>query len=300
LRFVVTGVNGLVGSRLCTQLTAAGHSVVGLGRGPRRVEGAWTYVPCELTRGSEVQETVARAAPEVVFHPASMTNVDGCEKDPAGAWACNVDATVYVARAATAAGAHLVHVSTDYVFDGDEGPYDEAALPNPRGVYATSKAVAEQAARTFAPGCAVARTAIVYGWPPAANLNIGAWLVTALGAGQQVKLFEDQVVSPSLADNVAAMLAELGERRLAGVWHTAGADVVDRVTFGRRLARAFGFDERLIVPARMADLKLPSPRPLRSGLLTDKVQARLSTRPLSIDAQLAAFHTRWREWRVTL
>ncbi len=293
MRFVVTGANGLVGSRLCAQLTAAGHSVVGLGRGPRRTEGGHTYTTCDLTHGAEVAEAIATARPEVVLHPASMTNVDGCEKDPTGAWAGNVEATVHVAKAATAAGAHLVHVSTDYVYDGDHGPYSEEALPNPRGVYATTKAVAEQAARTFAPGCAIARTAIVYGWPAAANLNFGAWLVTAFGAGQQVKLFEDQWVSPSLADNVAAMLIELGERRLGGVWHTAGAEVIDRVTFGRRLARVFGFDEGLIVPTRMAELKLPSPRPLTSGLLTGKVQAQLRTRPLSIDEQLSTFHAHW-------
>ncbi|MCI0569150.1 MAG: SDR family oxidoreductase [Myxococcaceae bacterium] len=293
MRLVVTGANGLVGSRLCAQATAAGHTVVGLGRGPKRTEGPHAYVSCDLTRAAEVEQAIAAAKPDVVLHPASMTNVDGCEKDPSGAWAGNVDATVHVAKATQAAGAHLVHVSTDYVFDGDAGPYAEDALVNPRGVYALTKAVAEQAARTFAPGCAIARTAIVYGWPAAANLNFGAWLVTTLSAGQQVKLFEDQVVSPSLADNVAAMLLELGERRLGGVWHTAGAEVIDRVSFGRRLAGVFGFDERLIIPTRMAELKLPSPRPLRSGLITGKVQAQLSARPLTIDEQLQSFHAHW-------
>ncbi|MGA9524600.1 MAG: sugar nucleotide-binding protein, partial [Myxococcaceae bacterium] len=169
MRILITGANGLVGSRLCAQALAAGYSVVGLGRGPRRVPGAHDYVSCDLTVEADVAQAVAEARPGVVLHPASMTNVDGCERDPAGAWAANVNATVHVAKTATAAGAHLVHVSTDYVFDGDAGPYDEEALPNPRGVYATTKAVAEQAARTFAPGCAIARTAIVYGWPPAAN-----------------------------------------------------------------------------------------------------------------------------------
>jgi dTDP-4-dehydrorhamnose reductase len=293
MRFLVTGSNGLVGSRVCQQLVSAGHTVVGLSRGVRRVEGAFGYQSMGLTQGSAVAEAVATFAPDVIIHPASMTAVDACEKAPEAAWAGNVEATANVAKAARAAGAHLVHVSTDYVYDGDNGPYSEDALPNPRGVYALTKFAAELAARTFVPGATIARTAIVYGWPAAAQLNFGAWLVTTLSKGQQVRLFEDQVVSPSLADNVAAMLVELGERRLSGTWHTAGADVLDRVSFGRRLCRVFGFDEALVVPTRMADMKLPSPRPLKSGLLTAKVQAQLKTRPLTVDEQLARFRAAW-------
>jgi dTDP-4-dehydrorhamnose reductase len=294
MRFLVTGSNGLVGSRVCALLERQGHEVVGVGRGPRRSGGAYRYVEVDLTREPDVAAALASAAPEVVIHPASMTEVDACEKDPEAAFAANVTATAAVARGARKAGAHLVHVSTDYVFDGDAGPYDEDALPNPRGVYAVTKHMGEQAARTFVPGCAIARTAVVYGWPAAGRPNFGAWLVGALEKGQPVKLFEDQVVSPSFADSVAAMLVELGERRLGGVWNTCGGTVIDRVGFGRALCEVFGFDAKLITPTRMADLKLASPRPLRSGLKTDKVQAQLAAKPLALAEALARFHAAWK------
>ncbi|NMO21033.1 SDR family oxidoreductase [Pyxidicoccus fallax] len=294
MRFLVTGSNGLVGSRVCALLERQGHEVVGLGRGPRRTGGSHTYVEVDLTREADVAAALASASPEVVIHPASMTEVDGCEKDPEAAYAANVTAAAAVARGARKAGAHLVHVSTDYVFDGDAGPYDEAALPNPRGVYAVTKHMGEQAARTFVPGCAIARTAVVYGWPAAGRPNFGAWLVGALEKGQPVKLFEDQVVSPSLADNVAAMLVELGERKLGGVWNTCGATVIDRVGFGRALCEVFGFDAKLITPTRMADLKLASPRPLRSAMKTDKAQAQLAAKPLALAESLARFHAAWK------
>ncbi|NRD53164.1 SDR family oxidoreductase [Corallococcus exiguus] len=297
MRFLVTGANGLVGSRVCAQLTERGHEVVGLGRGPRRTGGTHGYVEVDLTREQDVAAAIAQARPEAIIHPASMTEVDACEKDPDAAYAANVHATAAVARAAKLAGAHLVHVSTDYVFDGDAGPYSEDALPNPRGVYALTKHMAEQAARVFAPGCAIARTAVVYGWPAAGRPNFGAWLVGALEKGQPVKLFEDQVVSPSFADSVAAMLVELGERRLGGVWNTCGGTVIDRVGFGRALCEVFGFDASLITPTRMADLKLASPRPLRSGLKTDKVRTELKAQPLELAESLARFHSAWKAHR---
>ncbi|NPC70550.1 SDR family oxidoreductase [Corallococcus exiguus] len=297
MRFLVTGANGLVGSRVCAQLTERGHEVVGLGRGPRRTGGTHGYVEVDLTREQDVAAAIAQARPEAIIHPASMTEVDACEKDPDAAYAANVHATAAVARAAKVAGAHLVHVSTDYVFDGDAGPYSEDALPNPRGVYALTKHMAEQAARVFAPGCAIARTAVVYGWPAAGRPNFGAWLVGALEKGQPVKLFEDQVVSPSFADSVAAMLVELGERQLGGVWNTCGGTVIDRVGFGRALCEVFGFDASLITPTRMADLKLASPRPLRSGLKTDKVRTELKAQPLELAESLARFHAAWKAHR---
>lgn len=294
MRFLVTGSNGLVGSRVCALLERAGHTVVGLGLGARRTKGAYAYVSCDLTREPEVAAAVEAAAPEVVIHTASMTEVDACEKAPEAAFAANVLAAAAVARSARQAGAHLVHVSTDYVFDGDHGPYDEAALPNPRGVYATTKHMGEQAVRIFVPGAALCRTAVVYGWPPAARNNFGAWLVGALSQGQTVRLFEDQFVSPSFADNVAAMLVELGERKLGGVWNTCGAEVVSRVAFGRALCEVFGFDPGLILPSRMADLKLAGPRPLRSGLKVDKARAQLTEKPLGLAESLSRFHLAWK------
>lgn len=297
MRFLVTGSNGLVGSRVCSLLEKAGHTVVGLGRGARRTGGSHGYVEVDLTREADVVNAISAATPEAIIHTASMTEVDACEKDPEQAYAANVTAAAAVAKGARKVGAHLVHVSTDYVFDGDHGPYSEEALPNPRGVYAVTKHMGEQAARTFVPGAALCRTAVVYGWPQAGRPNFGAWLVGALEKGTPVRLFEDQFVSPSLADNVAAQLAELAERKLGGVWNTCGADVVDRVSFGRALCEVFGFDAGLITPSKMADLKLASPRPLRSGLLVDKARTQLAAKPLGLTESLSRFHAAWKASR---
>jgi dTDP-4-dehydrorhamnose reductase len=294
MRILVTGANGLVGSRVCHALAKAGHYVFALSRGDRRVVGDFDYMPCELTDPNGVRDAFDEAKPEVVVHPASMTVVDACEKDPLAAYGANVTATEQVAKQARRLGAHLVHVSTDYVFDGDHGPYAEGDRPNPRGVYATTKHMAEQAVRVLAPSWAICRTAVVYGWPQAARTNFGAWMVGALGKGEQVKLFQDQYVSPSLADNVAAMLAEIAARRLDGVWNVAGADVVNRLEFGLLLCELFGFDKERLVPVKLKEAGMASPRPLHSGLKVDKASAHLAEKPLGLRESLERFRDAYR------
>ncbi len=294
MRFLVTGANGLVGGRLVRALAVPGHEVFALGRGPRRAAdlGAATYVSVDLANHDALEQELREIRADVVINCAAMTDVDGCERDPSGAWAANVDAVATLARSARQLDSHLVHVSTDYVFDGDAGPYDVDAVPHPRGVYALSKHAGEEAVRALCPKgrWTIARTAVVYGWPSTGKNNFGTWLVDTLRAGKTVRLFSDQWVSPSHAGNVAEMLAELATRRMAGTWHTSGAEVVDRVTFGQRLCERFGFDPALIIPSRMADVNLPSPRPAKSGLVVSRTADALTAKPLALDASLARFH----------
>src|SRR5215831_199124 len=289
MRITVTGANGLVGSRLCRLLVVQGHVVTAVARGERRTVGEFEYLPCDLGDRRSTTEALARSRPEVIVNTASMTEVDACERRPEDAWAANVTAAANVAAEARGLGAHLVHVSTDYVFDGREGPYDEDARPNPSGVYARTKWLGEEAVRLLAPSWAIARTAVVYGYPPSLRPNFGSWLLGTLREGKTARLFVDQHVSPSLALNVAEMLAELAERRLDGVWNVAGAEVVNRMQFGEALADVFGLDRRLLVPIRLADAGMASPRPPRSGLRVDKALAELEARPLGLRASLEQF-----------
>jgi dTDP-4-dehydrorhamnose reductase len=289
MRITVTGANGLVGSRLCRLLVVHGHAVTAVARGERRTVGDYAYVSCDLADPDGVTRALADTRPEVVVHTASMTEVDACERSPDEAWAANTLAAAHVARHARTAGAHLIHVSTDYVFDGQDGPYDEDARPNPGGVYARTKWLGEEAVRLLAGSWAIARTAVVYGYPPSQRPNFGSWLLGTLREGKTARLFVDQYVSPSLALNVAEQLTELAERRLSGVWNVAGAEVVNRMQFGEALTDVFGLDPRLLVPTTLAEAGMASPRPPRSGLRVDKALAALKARPLGLRASLEQF-----------
>jgi dTDP-4-dehydrorhamnose reductase len=299
MRVLVTGAAGLVGGRTTLELLRRGHAVIAV---HRTTVPQWAPVPnaalaqCELSSADAVEKLFSESAPlDAVIHPAAAIDLEWCEKNPEGAWRDNVLATANLSSAARKAGAHLVHVSTDYVFDGKRGPYPEDAVPCPRGVYPLSKHASEQVARMLAPGCAIARTAVVYGALRSARPNFAMWLVENLSAGKTVNLFEDQWISPSLADDVARMLAELAERKLDGFWNTCGGDHLTRVSFGEALCAQFGFDPKLIRPVKMAEAGMLATRPPRAGLTPDKVRARLQEHPLPLREALARFHTSWSE-----
>ena len=292
---VVTGANGLVGSRLVARLSAEGGTeVIAVGRGAVRgpALARVRYVELDLLgpggansargpAGSDRAEgagglaalgaLIERERPAAVLHAAAMTDVDACEREPASAKLVNETACAVVARAATRVGARLVALSTDYVFDGEAGPYDEEARPNPRGVYATTKLAGERAAQEHAPGAIIARVAVIFSGQGGAKKTFAVSAADALAQGREVKAFHDQVVSPTLADNAAALVLSVLRFGAPGVYHCAGATALSRVDFCRRLARRLGADERLVVPVALAELKLPAPRPLRCALVVDKV-----------------------------
>jgi dTDP-4-dehydrorhamnose reductase len=290
---LVTGANGLVGSRLVARLSGAGRSVIAAGRGPQRaVPGPLVrYLEIDLLRRSALRDLIAAERPAAVVHAAAMTDVDACEKDPQAAWTLNVAAVEEAALGCREVQARLVALSTDYVFDGDaDTTYDEEAPAHPRGVYARTKLAGEEAALVLAPGATVARVAVIFSGRRGAKRTFAVAAAEALERGKEVKAFHDQVVSPTLADNAAEMVIGVLDSGAQGIFHCAGATALSRVDFCRKLARKLSAEERLVVPVSLADLALPAPRPLRCGLSVRKVQGLLGRSvPLEIDAALDRF-----------
>ncbi|MFO0597376.1 MAG: SDR family oxidoreductase [Myxococcaceae bacterium] len=284
MRVAITGATGLVGGALLQALRSRGHEVSGGGR-------AWA----DLLDAEAVRRAVGDA--EVIVHCAAEADVDAAEREPSVAWRSNVDATRTLALHARETGAHLVHVSTDYVFDGSKGACTVDEPLSPLGVYGATKAAAELAVRALVPAgrWAIARTAVVYGWPPRpVRKNFGSWLLSELAAGRPARVFSDQTITPTHVANLTEMAVELVERRLAGTWHLAGAEVVSRLEFGQRLCARFGFSPSLLEATRMADAKQAGPRPLRGGLDVSKTTAALSAKPLALDASLELLHAAFR------
>jgi dTDP-4-dehydrorhamnose reductase len=273
VRVLVTGSNGLLGSKLIAAMQARTNLVpLAASRGAASAGSAVPFYPLDVTDRESVERAVVAARPDVVVHTAAMTDVDGCERDPEGAWAANVAGTQHVVDACEQVGAAVVHLSTEYVFDGTSGPYVETDPTNPLGVYARSKLASETVVARCGQRWAVARTTVLFGYSPSARRNFVLWLLERLASHQPARIVADQVGSPTLADNLAEMVLALATRGAQGIYHTVGASRLSRYEFARLVAEVFGHDPDLVQPISTAELRQPAPRPLEAGLSTARFE----------------------------
>ena len=283
MRVLVTGSNGLLGTKLLeVMVPRADLHPVASSRGPcaNAYLGNVPFFTLDVTNPAQTTAVVAAAAPDVVIHTAALTDVDGCERAPADAHAINVVGAANVADACARVGARLVHLSTEYVFDGRAGPYHEEDPPNPIGVYARTKLKSEREVAARCPTWAVARTTVLSGYAPNVRPNFVLWLIDQLAAGQRVRVVADQIGSPTLADNLAEMVLALAAGGARGVYHTVGASRMDRYSFACLAAQVFGLDGDLITPVTTAELQQPAPRPLAAGLAVDRIRREFPTVPV--------------------
>jgi dTDP-4-dehydrorhamnose reductase len=283
MRALVIGASGQVGAALLRALRARGHGAV----------GTWAHhaypglVPLDFTDTGAVERLIADTRPDWVLCPAALSHVDYCEEHPDEAIAANVHAPLAAAKAAARAGAGFVYYSSDYVFDGVGGPYAEDAPPRPLGVYGRSKAEGEQAVLGALERALVVRTSVVYG-PERQEKNFVYQLIRACRAGQAFRPAVDQRASPSYNEDVAAATVECCEREQRGIWHLAGADVLDRMAFARLVCRVFDLDGSRLTPATTAQLGQKAARPLDGGLVIAKARAHLRTPLRGAEAGLRA------------
>jgi len=289
-RILVIGSNGLLGQKVAEQLvrgSAARITLASVEDVPVRDLLSTEYIRLDLTVRKDVREVVGTVNPDVIINCAAMTNVDACETERDMAWKINVSGVEHLVEAARGKGATIVHVSSDYVFDGKSGPYTEDDRPEPLSYYGKSKLASENALRTSGLPHFIARTMVLYGIAPGVKANFALWLIKSLNAGQTVRIVDDQIGNPTLVDDLAFGLLRAVELGKSGVYNIAGRDIVTRFEFAVRLAKFFGLDPKLIHPIKTAQLRQPAVRPLRSGLITLKAEVDLGLKPSTIEEGLA-------------
>jgi dTDP-4-dehydrorhamnose reductase len=289
-RILVVGSNGLLGQKVAEQLVRGSAARITLAsiedaqvHDPLSVE----YVKLDITVRKDVREVVGKVNPDVIINCAAMTNVDACETERDMAWKINVGGVEHLVEAARGKGATIVHVSSDYVFDGKSGPYTEDDRPEPLSYYGKSKLASENVLRASGLPHLIARTMVLYGIAPGVKANFVLWLIKSLEAGQTVRIVDDQIGNPTLADDLAFGLLRAVELGKSGVYNIAGRDIVSRFEFAVRLAMFFGLNPKLIHPIKTAQLRQPAARPLNSGLITLKAEVDLGLKLSTIEEGLA-------------
>jgi len=284
MKVLVTGANGLLGQKLVPLLQSKGHQVLATGKGENRNALAIHYATMDITNADEVMQVITDFAPDWVVNTAAMTNVDQCETDKENCRAQNVDAVAYQIAAAKAVGAKLLHLSTDFIFDGTAGPYSEEDKANPLSYYGESKADAEQLLFHSDIHWAIARTVLVYGIAPGlSRSNIILWVKGSLEQGKAINVVNDQWRTPTLAEDLALGCALILEHDAHGIYNISGKDLLTPHQMAMATANYFKLDTSFITEVDGSQFTQPAKRPPRTGFIIDKARTDLGYEPHSFE-----------------
>jgi dTDP-4-dehydrorhamnose reductase len=263
VRVLVTGAAGMLGLDVLRAGERAGHELVGITRGE-----------LDITDAGAVEEAFARVRPDTALNCAAWTDVDGAESEREQAHAVNAQGAGNLARAAAQAGARLVHVSSDYVFDGDgrldpsgaRRPYLESDPTGPRSVYGASKLAGEQQVLAASPRHAVVRSSWLFG---TGGRNFADTMIRLAAEREAVQVVEDQVGCPTWTGHLAPALLGVIERELSGLIHLAGGGHVSWNGFAVEIFRQAEIECR-VEQATAAQMARPAPRPAWSALESER------------------------------
>lgn len=291
MKVLITGSNGLLGQKLVKLLANKNDiEVLATSVGENRIRkiSGFNYTSLDITNKNEVEEVFNRFKPNVVINTAAMTNVDACEDKKEECWNLNVNAVQNLIAASEKYDTHLIHLSTDFVFDGENGPYKEEDKPNPLSYYGLSKFEAEKLLQASSIKWSIVRTIIVYGVvEDMSRSNIVLWAKQALEKGNPLTIVNDQFRMPTLAEDLAYACWLIAEKSATGIYNICGKDFMSVLELVNRVADFYGYDKSIITPIASSSLNQAAKRPPKTGFVLDKSYKELEFSPCSFEEGLA-------------
>jgi dTDP-4-dehydrorhamnose reductase len=290
MKILVTGANGLLGQKL-SALLINDRSVTAVLTARERLvfpaPGA-AFKRMDITDAIAVRSVIGEVAPDVVINTAAMTMVDQCETQQDLCWKNNVNAVENLIEACSAQNAHLIHVSTDFIFDGSHGPLDENEKPNPVNFYGKSKAAAEKLLIDSEISWAILRTVLVFGiTSDLSRSNIVLWVKENLEKGKSIKVVNDQWRTPTLAEDLAMGCYLAAKKSAKGIYNISGKDFMTPFDIAIATAEFFKLDKSLIIPADSTTFTQPAKRPAKTGFIIEKARKELGYEPHSFKEGIA-------------
>ena len=287
MKILITGSNGLLGQKLLHKLRRDNTvRLIATSKGKNRVtvNDGYTYIPLDITIKKDVETVIKDVQPNVVINTAAMTNVDLCEEKRNQCDVLNVDAVGYLAHVCEIIDAHLIQISTDFIFDGKNGPYSEEDKPNPLSYYGISKLKSEQLLKAHCVKWTILRTIIVFG--VAENLskgNIVLWAKDALAKGDPLNIIDDQFRAPTLAEDLADICILAAKKEAFGVFNASGKEIMSIYELVERIAKHYGNSTDNLNKISTSTLKQKALRPPKTGFILDKSQRELGYNPHSFE-----------------
>jgi dTDP-4-dehydrorhamnose reductase len=286
MNILLTGANGLLGQHLIKLLLGENYFITATSKGPSRLpfpqNEHYSYQELDITNGPRVNKILLQLRPDVVVHCAAMTQVDICEENKIDCWNVNVTATRFLLDAAKEINARFIFLSTDFVFDGLHGPYDEKAEPNPVNYYGSSKWGAEKAVVESGLRSVIVRTVLVTGNPlTGTRKNIVTWVKDKLEKGEKIRMVDDQYRTPTYVEDLAKGIMLVLQKNAQGIYHISGKDSLTPYSIAMETAKLLRLNESLIEKTDSPSLSHLALRPPRTGFVIKKAESELGYQPHS-------------------
>lgn len=290
-RIMVTGSNGLLGQKI-TDLSLQDPEIelIATSVGPNRypLKAGYTYEELDVLDSKRLDELVMKYHPDAIVHTAAMTNVDACEHDRDKCYALNVKSVENLIEVCQRKDIQLIHLSTDFIFDGEDGPYTEEAKANPLSYYGETKLESEILLQNSSCNWAILRTIIVYGIVnDMSRTNIVLWAKAALEKGEPINVVDDQWRMPTLAEDLAQCCLLAVKKNAKGIFNASGKDLMSILEIVERVADYYGLDKTLINPITSESLNQAAKRPKKTGFILDKTRRELGYEPHSFEEGIA-------------
>ncbi len=279
-RILIIGSNGMLGQNVVLQFKQTKKYEVQLAS--FEDESYFKEIPYKkinIAEKKEVKKLLMEFFPDFVINLAAYTNVDKSESDRETCWNVNVNAIEYLAKYCVPSNAHLINISSDYVFDGKNGPYSEKDLPNPISYYGRSKLAGENIIKKFNIPYTIIRTNVLFGYAEFGRPDFVKWVVNSLKAGNPIRIVTDQINNPTYLEDIAGAIKNICDLNKTGLYNIGGAELLNRYEFTERIAEYFNLDLDLVSQILTEELKQPAPRPLNSGLINLKAETELNYKP---------------------
>jgi len=290
MKILITGSNGLLGQKLLHNLRKDSTvDLLATSRGLNRVseKDGYKYISLDITNNDEVKRIIAEFKPHVVINTAAMTNVDLCEDEKNLCDSLNVDAVGYLADSCERIDAHLIQISTDFIFDGKHGPYTEQDEPNPLSYYGLSKLRSEKLLQAHNVKWTIFRTIIIFGvGENLSKKNIVLWAIEALEKGTPLNIINDQFRAPTLAEDLADICILAAKKGVFGIYNASGKDIMSIYEIVERIAKYYGYSKDNLNKIGTVKLNQKAIRPNKTGFILDKSMHELGYDPHSFEESL--------------
>ncbi|MFP4663110.1 MAG: SDR family oxidoreductase [Bacteroidales bacterium] len=291
MKILLTGSNGLVGGGLIRLIDDESDGLICTAR--QKTAGNYpSFEYLDIRDTARMKYLLDLYEPDVLINAAAMSKPDVCEKHKTEAYQTNYQAVANMADACFERGIYLLHLSSDFVFDGTTGLYSEEDKPSPVNYYGNTKLMAENYLLQKPVKAGIVRTVLVYDSPQSSRANIVGWIVNSLKQHKQIQVVNDQFRTPTLVDDLAEGLIKLMTGKKEGIWHISGDEYLSVYDFACRTADAFNLNKKLISPTTSAQLAQPARRPPKTGFRITKAMRELNYHPHNIAQGLTVIKNR--------